>query len=264
MPTKPACLDGISTLWRRFVRSVGHISFRCLTLVVIAIGPGVSHAAANSAEISGLCDLAAKTASKARSVPYDVLQSISRAETGRASGAELRPWPWTVNMEGTGKWFQNEDDARAYVFKHFKRGARSFDIGCFQINYKWHGSAFRSVDEMFDPLQNAHYAAGFLAELYQEYGDWSAAAGAYHSRTPAFATPYAKRFDKIRNTIATDQSPDTLPSGKTEGLFHANDAGLFTTRTSVPVTARGPVQLGSLVPMPDRSRLDGRAFIVMN
>ena len=47
-------------------------------------------------------------------------------------------------MEGKGKWFQTRDEALSYVFKHFKRGARSFDVGCFQINFKWHGQAFPS------------------------------------------------------------------------------------------------------------------------
>ena len=101
-------------------------------------------------ENSKLCDRAARAAAQAGGVPLDVLQAIARTETGRSGESGLQPWPWTVNMEGIGKWFATEDEARAYVFAHFKRGARSFDVGCFQINYRWHGEAFRSIDEMFD------------------------------------------------------------------------------------------------------------------
>src|SRR5699024_6482524 len=97
-------------------------------------------------------DRAARQAARAHDVPLDVLRAISRAETGRPRQGGLQPWPWTVNMEGRGRWFDNADAARAYVFAHFKAGARSFDVGCFQINYRWHGDAFRSIDEMFDPV----------------------------------------------------------------------------------------------------------------
>ena len=88
-------------------------------------------------------------------------------------------------MKGTGLWFETEDAARAYVYEHFKRGARSFDVGCFQINYKWHHEAFASIEQMFDPMANALYAARFLGALKAEKGSWVEAAGAYHSRNPA-------------------------------------------------------------------------------
>ena len=75
-------------------------------------------------------------------------------------------------MEGAGHWFDTENAARTYVSKHFERGARSFDVGCFQINYKWHGASFRSIEHMFDPFENARYAAAFLKRLYDESGNW--------------------------------------------------------------------------------------------
>ena len=50
---------------------------------------------------------------------------------------------------------------------------------------------------MFDPDTGADYAAQFLRSLYAERGDWSAAAGAYHSQTPTRASVYRARFDRI-------------------------------------------------------------------
>ncbi len=144
-----------------------------------------------------ICDHAAQVAASETGVPLSVLRSITRTETGRIRDGALQPWPWTVNMEGAGKWFETEDAARTYVFKNFKRGARSFDVGCFQINYKWHHQAFHSIDEMFDPVANARYAAQFLTRLHNETGNWSKAAGAYHSRTPVYAKKYRARFDGI-------------------------------------------------------------------
>ena len=59
-----------------------------------------------------------------------------------------------------------------------------------QINYRWHGHAFPSLDDMFDPEWTATYAAQFLRTLYEERGSWSEAAGAYHSLTPEKAQIY--------------------------------------------------------------------------
>jgi hypothetical protein len=162
------------------------------------------------ASTANICDTAAHRIARESNVPVSVLLSITRTETGRTQGGALEPWPWTVNMEGKGKWFETEDAARAFVFKHFKTGARSFDVGCFQINYKWHGAAFQSIDQMFDPIENARYAAGFLKELYDETGDWSKAAGAYHSRTPEYARRYTARFNRIRQKF-TDQTEPAPP-----------------------------------------------------
>ena len=50
---------------------------------------------------------------------------------------------------------------------------------------------------MFDPDTGADYAARFLRSLYAERGDWSAAAGAYHSQSPDRAGVYRARFDRI-------------------------------------------------------------------
>jgi Transglycosylase SLT domain len=154
-------------------------------------------------DFAAICEHAAVQASRATGVPLSVLKAISLTETGRKSNGVFRPWPWTVNMEGKGFWFDGYDEALA-----FARGARSFDIGCFQINYKWHHEAFTSIEHMFEPLANALYAAEFLRSLYQQKGSWGAAAGAYHSLNPVHAKPYQARFETIRARFAPE---DGLP-----------------------------------------------------
>ncbi|MEX0283439.1 MAG: transglycosylase SLT domain-containing protein [Paracoccaceae bacterium] len=141
-------------------------------------------------------------------------------------------------MEGAGKWFDTEDAARAYVFRHFKAGARSFDVGCFQINYKWHHQAFQSLDDMFDPRQNAHYAARFLTELFGEYGSWDEAVGAYHSKTDDLAARYLKRFKRIHANI-----PETAP----QRPFMAARTPMFQTASSQRAIG-GAANFGSLMP----------------
>lgn len=165
------------------------------------------------ANVSELCDRAAQVAARDSGVPLSVLRSITRTETGRNRNGQLEPWPWTVNMEGAGTWFDTEAEAHSYVDRHLQRGAQSFDVGCFQVNYKWHGEAFRSIREMFDPNANARYAATFLKTLHAELGDWAAAAGAYHSRTPDYARKYQARFERIRATLEDlPLTPALLPT----------------------------------------------------
>ena len=147
-------------------------------------------------------------------------------------------------MEGKGVWFDDPDAARAYVFKHFKRGARSFDVGCFQINYKWHHSAFSSIDEMFDPVANATYAGRFLQDLYAEYGNWSDAAGAYHSRTPKHANRYKAIFEKHRRRA---------PGETVLAVANANAPARQNPKppriNTYPLLQSGGTRLGSLVPV---------------
>lgn len=144
-----------------------------------------------------LCDLAALRAATETGVPKDVLLALTRTETGRSRGGKLQPWPWTVNLQGKGYWFATKTEALAFATLHHDAGARSFDVGCFQVNFKWHGQAFQSISDMFDPDTNAFYAASFLKDLKQGRGDWSEAAGAYHSKTPELKARYQARFEDI-------------------------------------------------------------------
>ncbi len=157
-----------------------------------------AHATTDPAEI---CDAVAGIAAREAGLSVSMLRALTRTETGRARNGRLTPWPWTVNMEGAGRWFDTRNEALAYARKHHARGATSFDVGCFQINYRWHHKAFTSVEAMFDPLENARYAAKFLLELKSEGVDWQKAVGHYHSRTPTLAQKYVTRFNRIREKL---------------------------------------------------------------
>jgi len=224
----------------------------CVALALFGALVGVCALPAK-ASTDQICDHAANNAAKSSGVPLPILRAITRTETGRSRGGEVEPWPWTVNMEGAGKWFASEASARAYVERHYSRGARVFDVGCFQINYRWHGTEFASIDEMFDPIANAEYAAGFLMRLYNETGDWTAAVGAYHSRTPKFAERYIRRFERIRRALneAASQTVEIAAQAPTER------ANLFPFLQTMPATYKN----SSLVPLgagrPALINLDG-------
>ncbi|WBU59733.1 hypothetical protein [Paracoccus albus] len=169
---------------------------RFLLAISLIVLPGL--ACAVERDPSALCEWAAQQAAVESGVPPDILAALTLTETGRNRKGVTRPWPWSVNDAGTGSWFDDASSALSYAEAAVSGGKRNLDIGCFQLNYRWHGMHFGSLDEMFDPLSNARYAARFVGQLKLEMGDWRSAAGAFHSRTPAHAKRYLARFDTFR------------------------------------------------------------------
>lgn len=147
---------------------------------------------------SALCYAAAKKAGGEFGVNYDLLQIISTVESGQWDHAENRyvAWPWTINVKGKGYHFSSKEEAVQAVKKFQKQGVTSIDVGCMQINLKYHGQAFSSVDEAIDPENNVKYSAKFLRSLYSKSGNnWEKAAKRYHSGNPNEGAVYAKRLE---------------------------------------------------------------------
>ncbi len=82
-------------------------------------------------------------------------------------------------------------EAIDFVVTRQRSGTQSIDVGCFQINLRYHPGAFPTLQDAFDPLANARYAARFLKSLQAQTGSWDAAVGRYHSATNSLAAPYA-------------------------------------------------------------------------
>lgn len=197
-----------------------------------------------SRDAAGLCTEAAARASTATGVPIDVLLAISVVETGRDS----RPWPWTVNLGGEGHWLASAAAAEALVSKALDQGETNIDLGCFQLNYRWHASAFASVAEMIDPEKNALYAARYLARQHVRTGDWATAAAAYHSATPEHALRYQARFETAWAATARDPGPthSQAPTAERANGFPLLLAGQNGSQGSlVPQTMRGQRLIGA-------------------
>jgi hypothetical protein len=145
-----------------------------------------------AADPATLCETAATTAEYVGRLPPRLLAAIGVTETGRVDPdtGRLRPWPWTINAEGVGQFFQTRQQAIAAVNALRARGVQSIDVGCMQVNLMYHPDAFASLEEAFDPRVNAIYAAKFLNALYAEAKDWAHAIAAYHSETPALGDAY--------------------------------------------------------------------------
>ena len=157
----------------------------CLLLFVVPL-PALADARADM----DLCRHAAVRAADAHGVPREVMVAITLVETRTKRGGESGPWPWTVNVAGKGRWFDSRAAALVHAQTALAGGQTSFDVGCFQLNYRWHGNHFASIDQMFEPGPSGDYAARFLKSLHDETGDWMKASGYYHSRTAVHANRY--------------------------------------------------------------------------
>lgn len=147
-------------------------------------------------------------------VPPRLMQAIALAESGRWDEDKRASfaWPWTINAEGQGRYFATKEAAVAEVQRLKARGVRSIDVGCMQVNLMHHPDAFASIEDAFDPLKNATYAAEFLRELYDAQGSWPAAVGNYHSATPELHEPYRRRVYALWNNEQTKVVADATPS----------------------------------------------------
>ena len=156
---------------------------------------------------AGLCEAAIAAAETKYSLPRGLLGSIAKLESGRPISAmrDVRPWPWTINADGTGLFLDSKAAAIAWVQQAQTTGQHHFiDVGCMQVDLPMHPRAFRSMDEAFDPAINADYAARYLTTLRDEaHGDWNVAVGLYHSHTPDLAAHYRNQVAAVGAGILT-------------------------------------------------------------
>jgi hypothetical protein len=138
-------------------------------------------------------------------LPSDLLHSISLQETRKNHSTHNIGivWPWTINVEGEGFYFKNKKDALIFAKTNLKKGKESIDVGCMQVNLKYHPKAFRSLEEALSPRHNIEYAAQLLSEYYTRYGSWSKAIGYYHSYTTNKADLYRTKVIKIGSQMAS-------------------------------------------------------------
>ncbi|WP_029008742.1 transglycosylase [Azospirillum halopraeferens] len=149
------------------------------------------------------CIAAILDAERAAGITDHLLLAMGFTEAGRRTERGLfTVWPWTVNSEGRSRYFTGRADAIAFVRDEQRRGVRSIDVGCLQINLKWHPDAFPDLDTAFDPVANARYAASFLGALQRDHGSLDTAIARYHSARSELGTAYRERVTGNRRWVA--------------------------------------------------------------
>ena len=158
-----------------------------------------AEAAKAEPEVYELCEIAADKAEADYQIKPNLLQTIASVESGRwnAEAGKRVAWPWTVHAKGKGLYYKTKAEAIAAVQDLQRRGIINIDVGCMQINLKYHGTAFKNLDEAFDPQKNANYSAQFLRSLYKRNKqNWTKTAMHYHSRNLRRGTNYKNRLEK--------------------------------------------------------------------
>ena len=164
----------------------------------------VKEAFADNIDKLKLCENTIESVELQTDIPKGLLLGIGKAEAIRKINNKYIIWPWTINHAGKSLFFENKEQMKNYVFKNLKRNDFNIDVGCMQINIKWHKNNFKKISDMFEVNPNISYAASFLKQLKNKHGSWDKAIKHYHSSDPKKNNPYlikVKSFwKKVENT----------------------------------------------------------------
>lgn len=131
-------------------------------------------------------------------LPKNILTALGMQESGKwhAKSKKRTSWPWAFNVGGKGYYFNSKEEALLNVRKLKRRNIKSYDVGCMQINMKYHPKAFRNISEAFNPKHNVEYAAKFLRDLYKQKGSWRDAIASYHSGQRGLKTRRGREYTR--------------------------------------------------------------------
>jgi len=145
-------------------------------------------------------------------IPRGILRAIAYVESSWGGA----PWPWTMNVGGRSYYFRTKDEAVRAATLPGER-LRPSDLGCMQINTRWHGHRFRNAAHILDPRTNVLYAGWYLYMLYHQYGSWHEAVARYHSSKGVHQRDYLCRVVSVRIRLGMQQPnpwfAQTCPGG---------------------------------------------------
>lgn len=118
-------------------------------------------------------------------VPASILYAVAQTESGRHLPTGHQPWPWTLNVAGTGYYFDSQAEA-CKALRLALRKTPLVDVGIAQLNVRWNPGLFgrdgRFADAChgLEPYANLDAAAAILRSHYNAAGHWYTAVGHYH------------------------------------------------------------------------------------
>ena len=149
---------------------------------------------------AALCEAGTRNAERAELLPQGLLAAISLKESGRWDGGAKRsvPWPWTVTSGGPGEHLTSREEALTKVRDLQAQGVTNIDVGCLQINLRYHPHAFEDLEAAFDPAKNSAYAGAHLRQLREDHKSWNKAVERYHSSNPKRGKAYRKAVYQLK------------------------------------------------------------------
>ena len=146
----------------------------------------------------GVCESEMARASMRFQIPLAVLYAVALTETGRRDGLK----PLALNIEGASRYPNDLTEALRIVREAQRSSVTLIDVGCMQINMKFHRERFASLEEMFDPRRNVEYGASYLRTLYVREANWTRAVARYHAGPGNLPAQHRYVCTVIRNMIA--------------------------------------------------------------
>ena len=185
----------------------------------------VKEALADNIDKLKLCENTIESVELQTDIPKGLLLGIGKAEAIRKINNKYIIWPWTANHAGKSLFFDNKEQMKNYVFKNLKRKDFNIDVGCMQINIKWHKNNFKKISDMFEVNPNISYAASFLKQLKNKHGSWDKAIKHYHSSDPKKNNPY---LIKVKNFWKKAENTKIIKveTNKIESLKKINETSL--------------------------------------
>ena len=132
------------------------------------------------------------------SVPASILYAVALAESGYTKAGIYNPWPWTLNIEGRAKRFEQADEALTSLLRSIRAG-KHVDIGIMQVNSRWHHHRVNSLGELLNPYINLTKGAEILKEQRKRSKSWWEAVGRYHA--PGNDAKSLRRAARYRNRV---------------------------------------------------------------
>jgi len=182
------------------------LSFAVL-LVTLASG-----SAASAVDLSGsVWEQAADPHEIDPSLLYSVAIIESRTLSPTDTGY-LHPWPYALNVDGRGEFFQSMDEAvKRLRTVQQKRPEANIDVGPMQISLQWHRHRVQSADSLLNLDTAARVGAAILAEaMASAPNDLELGVGRYHHwRDDSRARRYGARvlavYDSINPSINKEE-----------------------------------------------------------
>ena len=145
------------------------------------------------------CNYLTEKYGKIYNLPNKLLTSIALVESG-IKKSEFKSWPWTLNVSGKSMYFDNKSETIEYLKSNIDL-KKSIDVGCMQINTKYHLKNFKDLSHLVEPEENVKYAAIYLLKLYKKYKSWNEAVSRYHSSIPKRKRKYLKKVHTYWNDL---------------------------------------------------------------
>ena len=172
-----------------------------------------------------LCEKIIKNIELQTDIPKGLLLGIGKAEAIRKLNNKYIIWPWTINHAGKSLFFDTKKQMTNYVFKNLQKNDLNIDVGCMQINIKWHKNNFKKISDMFEIDPNISYAASFLKQLKNRHGSWDEAIKYYHSSDPKKNNPYLIKVKSFWKK-AEDEKIIKAETNKIESLKEINETSV--------------------------------------